>query len=398
MLGPSADGTQRVLGRTAVRTLSVLAALGGLTAVGPLTSCSSENAAEHSTTSVPRENVSFNAPEATGTSAQSTDTQSTDTSPEAPEGNPSASGEPPSSNEATPLAPPVTQGAAPDAGSPDASDELEPNDEEPTAGDDDPGPVFIETDIAVIVDPFEDEGEPALTCDGGACDCSDYSFVIDTKQSCAIEVNPASANPGALPLDAESFITLNGTDYRVFALDRFGEGRVVAWCDGTTLSELSRAMPLFDYLAQTETPKLASVGYEIFCGGVSPTEDVDGSLLWPALGLDERYVEYLGNSLPAEYANDPARLAEDYDGLIVCGWMMDWTEDFSAVVQSFVTEYGKGVALVGEYASDAEDIAGLNAYAQGTGIEFQEISVDWAPTSSAVDLDCVPEVPIRRVR
>ncbi len=388
MLGPSPGGTQRVLGRIAVRTPSALAALGGLAAVGLLTGCSSENAPEQGSTEVPQENTAFIAPE-------TTDTQSTDTGPGTTDANPSASGEPPSSNEPTPLAPPVTQGTAPDAGSPDATDEP---DEEPTASDDGPGPVFVETDITVILEPFEDESEPALTCDGGTCDCTDYNFVIDTKQSCAIEVNAASANPGALPLDAESFITLNGTDYRVFALDRFGEGRVVAWCDGTTLSELSRAMPLFDYLAQTETPKLASVGYEIFCGGVSPTEDGNGSLLWPSLGLDERYVEYLGNSLPAEYANDPARLAEDYDGLIVCGWMMDWTEDFSAVVRSFVTEYGKGVALVGEYASDAEDIAGLNAYAQGTGIEFQEISVDWAPTSSAVDLDCVPDVPVRRVR
>lgn len=278
----------------------------------------------------------------------------------------------------------------------DEGAELTRDDGSPSAGCCDASvPVVIEPDAPFFI-PEQDMVEGSNACDGGRCDCSQHSFTIETRQSCEIDVNQDSALPGALPLDAEAFITLGGEDHRVFALDSFGSGRVVAWCDGSTISELSRAFPLYEYLAQNDEPRIASVGYGTFCQGVSPTGS-DENESWPSLGLDGRVVDYVGTNLPLEYLSNPEQLAADYDGLIVCAYLNTWTEDFSDVVRSFVMDHGKGLAVVGEYASSEEDIQLLNDYIAGTGLEFRLVSLDWAPTDAAVTLDCVPGIP-RRVR
>jgi hypothetical protein len=71
--------------------------------------------------------------------------------------------------------------------------------------------------------------------------------------------------------------------------------------------------------------------------------------------------------------------------------------EFSATVGDFVTIHGGGVALVGEYAGngvdEGEEYAGLGAYAFGSGITFEAVSLPWAPSATEVTLDCVRDVP-----
>jgi hypothetical protein len=241
-------------------------------------------------------------------------------------------------------------------------------------------------DIILFEPPETDAGSEPF-CSDPPCECSAYSFSIDTRQSCALDLNELTADPGALPLDAESFIEIQSTPFRVFAMDRWGAGHVLAWCDGTTFDELVKQIPVFEYLGQTASPRIASVGYEFFCGASHTlgTEDY---------GFTTDQVTYLGTALPAEYLDDPAALAADWDGLLVCVNGADWTTDFSDTVRRFVRDEGRGVAIVGEYQSPAEEQAKASDYILGTGIEFQALSLPWAPSATAVDLDCVADVPV----
>lgn len=224
-------------------------------------------------------------------------------------------------------------------------------------------------------------------CDAGRCDCSRYDVFVDTRQSCAIDVNPATADDGALPLDAESFIEIDGTPFRVLAIDRWGAGHIVAWCDGTTLDELAKQFPLLEYLGQVPEPRIASIGFELFCGPprMLTTEDY---------GFATEDVTYLGASLPEEYLDDPALMASEWDGLIVC---MDSvaavSPAFSDTIASFVSEYGGGLALVSDYPYSDEEQANLSSWAAGTGIEFVSLSLPWAPAATEVALECVADVP-----
>ncbi len=60
-------------------------------------------------------------------------------------------------------------------------------------------------------------------------------FTIETRQSCSITLAEGST------LDGEAFIDASGTRERVLALDRWGKGHVMAWCDATTLADLLAA-------------------------------------------------------------------------------------------------------------------------------------------------------------
>jgi hypothetical protein len=243
----------------------------------------------------------------------------------------------------------------------------------------------------ILMDPPEFDAGASAPCDPAddSCTCPVFDFNIETRQSCAITLDPVTG-ADTLPVDAESFIEIMDTPFRVFALDRWGDGHIVAWCDGTTLDELVKQFPLFQYLAQNEQPRIASIGYDFFCG---PSHVYNGE----DYGFPEDEVSYLGTALPAEYLDDPERLAADYDGLLVCGNGVDWSVDFSATVRDFVTLQGRGVALVGEYASNGidngEEYLGLDGYALGSGITFEAVSLPWAPSSTEVVLDCVQDVP-----
>jgi hypothetical protein len=163
-------------------------------------------------------------------------------------------------------------------------------------------------------------------CQEGACeDCEDIAFDIETMQSCAISILEG------FEMDAEGFINLYGDDYRVFAMDRWGEsGHVLAWCDSTTINALLEAFNVVGYLGQVDDPSVASFGDAYLC-------NPDG-----LEGYMPDYVSYLGEDLPAGYQGHPELMAADFDVLIFCGFRIDWPYDWSAEIQSFVVDHGKG--------------------------------------------------------
>jgi hypothetical protein len=209
--------------------------------------------------------------------------------------------------------------------------------------------------------------------------CEGIQFTIDTKQACALSIS------SGFQMDGESFIQLNGTDYRVFAMDRWGSGHVIAWCDSTTTNELLNAFNVAGYLGQVDQPKVASFGDNYLCNpGVLPESP-------PA------WVTYLGEDLPANYANDPAALAADWDVLLVCGFRIPWANDWSAEIGAFVSQYGKGLLALGDYEGVlmAQDFTNLSAITSPAGIIFEPLNLPWSPTSTSVVIECVPDlVPV----
>ena len=216
-------------------------------------------------------------------------------------------------------------------------------------------------------------------CQDGACeDCEDISFSIDTMQSCAISILDG------FEMDAEGFINLSGDDYRVFAMDRWGEnGHVLAWCDSTTINALLEAFNVVGYLGQVDDPVVASFGDAYLCN----PDGLDGYM--------PDYVSYLGEDLPAGYQGHPELMAADFDVLIFCGFRIDWPTDWSAEIQSFVVDHGKGFLPAMDYESlvTTEDFDNMNLITDAAGIHFEPLNLEWAATSVEVVLDCVPDVP-----
>jgi hypothetical protein len=226
----------------------------------------------------------------------------------------------------------------------------------------------------VVVDSCEDGAQ--LCVDGECLDCEDIEFTIQTMQACAISILDG------FEMDGEGFIQLGGDDYRVFAMDRWGAGHVVAWCDATTLPELLAAFNVTGYLGQVESPYVASFGDNYLCNPA----------MYPGLPDD---ISYLGEDLPALYQGDAAALAADWDVIVLCGFRIGWDTDWSAELGAFVAEHGKGFLAVMEYESLAfqEDFDAMNLITAPAGISFQPLNLDWAPTSTSVTLECVPDVP-----
>ncbi len=214
--------------------------------------------------------------------------------------------------------------------------------------------------------------------DGEECDCYSVEFSIDTMQSCAMSILPG------FEMDGEGFIQLGGTDHRVFAMDRWGTGHVVAWCDGTTLPQLLEAFNVAGYLGQVPSPRVASFGDAYLCqpGGI-PSNPVPD------------WVEYQGLQLPVQYQGDPAGLAADWDVIILCGFRRSWTYNWADDIGSFVADHGKGFLAVMEYESLAndDDFTSMSLITSQDGIVFEPLNLEWAPASAEVTLDCVPDVP-----
>lgn len=209
------------------------------------------------------------------------------------------------------------------------------------------------------------------------CDCGELRFAIETKQSCSMDVLPGHE------LDGEGFIEVGGKSHRVFAMDRWGSGHVVAWCDGTTLPLLIDAFDAMGYLSQSATPRVASFGDSTLC---NPAYSVEGKSL-PA--------EYLGQTLPDGLGQDPAQLAAAYDVVVFCGFRIPWNPAWASTLSRFVTEYGKGLLVVMEYESLATDadFASMSAVTRGAGIVFNPLSLPWTPATSYIDAECVPDLP-----
>jgi hypothetical protein len=226
----------------------------------------------------------------------------------------------------------------------------------------------------VISDTCDDGTQ--LCVDGECLDCESIEFTIQTMQACAISILDG------FEMDGEGFISLGGNDYRVFAMDRWGEGHVVAWCDATTLPELLAAFNVTGYLGQVESPHVASFGDNYLCNPA----------MYAGLPAD---ITYLGEDLPAIYQGDAAGLAADWDVIVLCGFRIGWDTDWSEELGSFVADLGKGFLAVMEYESLAfqEDFDAMNLITAPAGIAFEPLNLEWAPTSTSVTLECVPDVP-----
>ncbi|HZO12284.1 MAG TPA: hypothetical protein VFB62_03470 [Polyangiaceae bacterium] len=219
-------------------------------------------------------------------------------------------------------------------------------------------------------------------CAGGGrpspeCDCQDLSFVIDTQQACSISVLDG------FELDGEGFITVQSQQHRVFAIDRWGSGHIIGWCDSTTLPELLGAFDVLGYLGQVDNPRIASFGDMFLCQpGALPTN----------LPVE---IEYQGEDLPAMYQGNAAALAADWDVLIFCGFRIPWTYGWAAEIADFVTVHGKGFLASMEYegVAMAQDFTNMSAITSPSGIVFNPLNLPWAPASTNVELDCVPDVP-----
>ena len=209
---------------------------------------------------------------------------------------------------------------------------------------------------------------------GGQCETLNFSF--STQQACTIGVLPGAQ------IDGEGFITVDGTDHRVLALNRLGAGHVIGWCDGTTTRELLQHQVLVKYLGQMQAPRVASFGRSVLCQpGANPSS------------IEPNQATYLGESLPAQYVGDPAKLAQDWDVVVYCG-LYEWSTDWSSTLEPYVSCYGKGVLGVMDYrdsAQQASDFDNINVLMAPAGFKFEPTSIDWA-SGSGQFAECVPDV------
>lgn len=240
---------------------------------------------------------------------------------------------------------------------------------------------FYGEDDLILEDP-ENANDDFDGADAGTEACGAVRFSVATEQACAIEVIPG------MELDGEGFIPVGGMDYRVFAMNRLGEGHVAAWCDGTTLNALLQAYDVIGYLAPEAdaAPRVASVGgYP--CKGPFSTAGGAPVTFWDV-------------EIPPEYL-DVERLAADWDVVAVCGHHINWNSAWAGLLESFVSEHGKGLLLVMDYLANAEQASGitpedftsLSAISEPAGFFFPPTNLPHASATSTVDLSCVPDAP-----
>jgi len=218
-------------------------------------------------------------------------------------------------------------------------------------------------------------------CQQGTCTaCGKFQFTIATMQACSLSVLPG------FRVDAESFIEVGGQQHRVFAMTRWGKGHLVAWCDSTTLPELLGAFATTAYLGQSASPRVASFGYRYLCQ--------PGALANIKLPAS---ITYLGEAIPDRYLGDPKALARDWDVIIECGYGMSMPRDWAALLVPFVTQEGKGLLAAMDYegAVTREEFDRMNLVTAGAGVAFNPLNLPWAPASTEVVLDCVPDTLIR---
>jgi hypothetical protein len=219
--------------------------------------------------------------------------------------------------------------------------------------------------------------EGSQLCEDGECiDCVDIDFSIMTMQSCSIDILDG------FEVDGEGFIEIEGDDHRVFAMDRWDEGHIIAWCDGTTLGTLLEAFNAIGYLGQVDDPVVVSFGDDFLCNP-------------EVYSLLPDYMTYLGQDLPAEYQNDPEQMAADFDVLVFCGFRIPWAYDWVDEVAQFVAEQGKGFLAVMEYegVSEMDDFTNMSAITEPSGIVFNPMNLDHAQTEISVYIECVPDLP-----
>jgi hypothetical protein len=106
-------------------------------------------------------------------------------------------------------------------------------------------------------------------------------------------------------------------------------------------------------------------------------------------------VQYLGLNLPAQYQGNAAGLAADFDVVIFCGFRMGWPYDWSAEIGEFVSQHGKGFLAAMDYEGvvEPDDFTNMTQITGQAGIVFEPLNLAWAPSSTSVSIECVPDLP-----
>jgi hypothetical protein len=214
---------------------------------------------------------------------------------------------------------------------------------------------------------------------GSACQCGSVDFTVATRASCSIGLVAGAK------LDGEAFIDTGGGPQRVFAMNRWGKGHVIAWCDSSTTAGMMEAFNAVGYLAQTSKPRVASFGNLPTCkpGELTPT----------SMPMD---VTYLGAELPAKYTGDASALAADWDAIVFCGFHTVWDPGIAALIQRYVAELGRGYLAVMDYHGfdiTSTDFVNMTAISRPAGFVFNPVTLDWADLTASIKLDCVPDLP-----
>ncbi len=293
--------------------------------------------------------------------------------------------EPSVSSEPAPNVPLDEQPEAEDAAGsePLASESLAPEVDPPPA--EEPAEFVVEEASEVLV---ADLAELPQECEAGTpgCDCNPVSFEVATRASCDMRL------VDGVEVDGAGYLSVNGEERLVFAMSRWGDGHVIAWCDSTSGIELMEEFPGWEYLGQSETPRIAVIGSHWGCD-------------------DRTSYPYWANQMPDEYVGNPQKLAEDWDVIMLCGFHMGidpdaetlpddpealWPDDLQPTLTSFVKDYGKGLYMVMDYYGNVVrdyDLVHMNDISRDAGFEFLPSNLPWGDASATFALDCVPDVP-----
>lgn len=219
---------------------------------------------------------------------------------------------------------------------------------------------------------------PNCTSSVEECECGDLAFSLSTYQSCSL------GTISGTELDGEAFISMGGQEHRVLAMDRWGSGHLIAWCDASTIGDLMLAFDAAGYLAQKAEPRIASFGNLPTC---------QPGFLQP-ISIPES-VTYLGAELPVEYIGNAAKLAADWDALVFCGYHTEWNTSLASLIQAYVTEYGRGLLAAMDYLGydiQPTDFEQMSAVTGPSGVIFNPISLDWADATANVAIECIPDL------
>jgi hypothetical protein len=241
----------------------------------------------------------------------------------------------------------------------------------------------IECGVAPMCERFCGSCPANAQCKGGRCepnDCAPLDLAIEVYGACALDL------ASGVDLDGEAFIDADGRQQRVLALNRWGTGHFIAWCDSSTLVDLVTGVNARRYLGRSDSARVASFGDDFMCNPGS----VSAYPLPP-------WVTYLGQSLPIQYRDAPEALAADWDAVIFCGYRIEWDEAWIPTLQAYVNEHGRGLLASLDYAGvDARpsDFAHMNAVIAPTGVTFLEVLNFQATAMVSVDeQECVPDLP-----
>jgi len=209
------------------------------------------------------------------------------------------------------------------------------------------------------------------------CECLPVMFSLPTRQACSLSVADGTE------IDGEAFVDVDGGHHRVLAIDRWGKGHLIAWCDGSTSDTLLMAFDALPYLGRKPTPRFASFGRVQLCDGDWGVEHFEQAPM------------YLGAELPSQYLGHPELLAADWDVIMFCGFSTMWDPGWAELLQSYVTEYGKGLFAVMDYQGfdvTVPDFTEMNRVIAPTGISFDPVSIDWADATADIGISCLPDL------